>query len=90
MSERKTSFLRFLWGIFPWLVVLLIVIFIVSLGTRINKEKARLEREKKEAMKKEIKPTQVIISTLRSVALQSAALQTATPPSGQGEIPYRR
>jgi len=70
MFKHKTNFLRFLWGIFPWLVVLLIVAFIVSLGVRINKEKARLEREKKEAMKKEIKPTQVITLTLKSQLLK--------------------
>ncbi|MBW2029313.1 MAG: efflux RND transporter periplasmic adaptor subunit [Deltaproteobacteria bacterium] len=63
-SKEKNRFLRFIWGTIPWLVVALIVVFVVDLGGRIGKEKARIEAEKKAAIKKAPPPVKVITLTL--------------------------
>jgi RND family efflux transporter MFP subunit len=63
-SDSKTRILRFLWGIIPWMVVLLIVVFIVIMAGRIQEKKTRLEEAKRAAMKKEVEPVQVITLTL--------------------------
>ena len=64
-TDRKTRILRFIWGIIPWMIVVLIVIFIVILGSRIMHEKARLEEAKKAALKQNIEPVSVITLTLK-------------------------
>lgn len=69
-TERKTSLLRFIWGIIPWMIVVLIVIFIVILGSRIMHEKARLEEAKKAALKQNIEPVSVITLTLKPRRLE--------------------
>jgi len=69
-TKRKTSLLRFIWGIIPWMIVMLVVIFIVILGTRIMHEKARLEEAKKAALKQNIEPVSVITLTLKPRRLE--------------------
>ena len=69
-TERKTSLLRFIWGIIPWMIVVLVVIFIVILATRIMHERARLEEAKKAAMKQNIEPVSVITLTLKPRRLE--------------------
>lgn len=69
-TDRKTRILRFIWGIIPWMIVVLIVIFIVILGSRIMHEKARLEEAKKAALKQNIEPVSVITLTLKPRRLE--------------------
>jgi len=69
-TELKTSLLRFIWGIIPWMIVVLVVIFIVILGTRIMHERARLEEAKKAALKQNIEPVSVITLTLKPRRLE--------------------
>jgi membrane fusion protein (multidrug efflux system) len=69
-SDSKTKILRFLWGIFPWLLVGLIVAFIVIMGGRIIEEQGRLAEAKKAAMKKEVPAVRVITLTLKSERLE--------------------
>lgn len=69
-KKIKTRVLRFVWGIVPWLMVLAVVGFVVSMGGRINHEKARLEKEKAAAMKKEIPPVRVITLTLKEKTVE--------------------
>ena len=69
-SDSKTRALRFLWGIIPWMMVALIVVFIVIMGGRIKEEKARLEEAKKAAIKREVQPVQVITLTLKPRRLE--------------------
>ncbi len=69
-TDRKTSLLRFIWGIIPWMIVVLVVIFIVILATRIMHERARLEEAKKAAMKQNIEPVSVITLTLKPRRLE--------------------
>jgi RND family efflux transporter MFP subunit len=69
-SDTKTKFLRFLWGVFPWLLVGLIMAFIVIMGGRIIEEQGRLAEAKKAAMKKEVPAVRVITLTLKSERLE--------------------
>ena len=69
-SNPKTRILRFFWSIIPWLMVALILAFIIIMGIRINKEKARLEEAKKAAIKKEVQPVRVITLTLKPRRLE--------------------
>jgi len=64
-SDAKTKILRFIWGVFPWLMVALIVVFIVNMGGRIKEKKTCLEEAKKAAMKKEVPVVRVITLTLK-------------------------
>lgn len=64
-SKAKTKILRFLWGVIPWMMVALIVVFIVNMGGRIKEKKTRLEEAKKAAMKKEVSAIRVITLTLK-------------------------
>ena len=65
-SDSKTRILRFLWGIIPWLMVALILVFIVIMGGWIKEKKVRLAEAKKAAMKKEVPAVKVITLTLKT------------------------
>ena len=69
-SDSKTKVLRFLWGIFPWLMVGLILGLIVILGGRIIEEQDRLAEAKKAAIKKEVPAVRVITLTLKPERLE--------------------
>jgi len=72
MNKRdwKTRILRFIWGIIPWMMVALIVVFIVIMAGRIMDKKARLEEAKKAAMKKEVELVSVITLSLKPRRLE--------------------
>ncbi|MBA7672163.1 Multidrug resistance protein MdtA [subsurface metagenome] len=72
MNKRdwKTRILRFIWGIIPWMMVALIVVFIVIMGGRIMDKKARLEEARKAAMKKEVELVSVITLSLKPRRLE--------------------
>lgn len=69
-SDSKTKVLRFLWGIFPWLMVCFILGLIVILGGKIIEEQDRLAEAKKVAMKKEVPAVRVITLTLKPERLE--------------------
>jgi membrane fusion protein (multidrug efflux system) len=69
-TDRKTRILRFIWGIIPWMMVALFVVFIVIMGSQIMHEKVRLEEAKKAAVKKGIEQVQVITLTLKPRRLE--------------------
>jgi len=69
-SNFRTRILRFFWGLFPWLIVILIVAFIVNLGGRIKEDKAKLTEAKKAAIKKEVPAVRVITMTLKPGRLE--------------------
>lgn len=59
----KAKFLRLLWGAFPWVVVLCVVVFILSLYQDIQGERSRLEKAKQEAINNDIPSVRVITLT---------------------------
>ena len=79
-SKRKHKFLRLIWGIFPWLVVVAIIVVIVVLGGRIKEKKAQLEAAKKASIKTEVPAVRVITLTLETSGRQAHA-------SGRGGAP---
>ena len=66
----KTRFLRFLWGIIPWLMVAIILVFILNMWERIKEKKGRLSEAKKAAMNREIPAVRVITLTLEPRLLE--------------------
>jgi RND family efflux transporter MFP subunit len=68
--DAKVKLLRFLWGLFPWLMVGLILAFIVVMGGRVIEEQGRLAEAKKAAMKNEIPAVRVITLTLKPERLE--------------------
>jgi len=69
-SNTKAKILRFIWGIIPWLMVGLIVVFIVNMGGRIKEKQTRLEEAKKAAIKKQVPAIRVITLTLKPRQLE--------------------
>jgi len=69
-SNIKGKILRFIWGIIPWLMVGLIVVFIVNMGGRIKEKQTRLEEAKKAAIKKQVPAIRVITLTLKPRQLE--------------------
>ncbi len=65
-DNNKTKILRFIWGAFPWIIVIIIVIFIVNMGARIMEKKDNLDEAKKAGLKKEVPAVRVITLTLKA------------------------
>jgi len=64
VSRTKTRVLRFLWGAFPWFIVIILFIFIWILYGNIKEKSARLVEEKKAAIKQEVS-IQVVTLTVK-------------------------
>jgi membrane fusion protein (multidrug efflux system) len=64
MEEKEKKILKFLWGFFPWFVVLLLVAFLVTMGFILLEKKTQLEEARKAAMKEQVPPVRVITLTL--------------------------
>ena len=65
MKEKETKLLKFLWGFFPWFVVLLLVAFLVTMGFIILEKRMQLEEARKAAMKEQVPPVMVSTLTLK-------------------------
>jgi membrane fusion protein (multidrug efflux system) len=63
-TTGKANVFRRLWGVFPWIVVLCVVVFIFSLYQNIRAERSRLEKIKQEAIRKETPLIRVITLTV--------------------------
>lgn len=61
--SRKSKVLRRMWGVFPWAVVLCVIVFIFSLYQDIQRERSRLDKIKQEAIKKDTPSVRVITLT---------------------------
>ena len=70
VSKIKARFLRFLWGLIPWLMVALVAATIVVLGGWIKNEQVRLAEARKEAVKKDVPAVRVITLTLEPHRLE--------------------
>ena len=62
-TSVKSKILRLIWGLFPWAIVLCIVVFIFSLYQDIRTERSRLEKAKQEAIRKDTPSVRVITLT---------------------------
>jgi membrane fusion protein, multidrug efflux system len=60
-SDSKTRILRYIWGAFPWFIVIALVVSSFVMCGRINKKTEQLTEEKKKAVKEE---TSIKIATL--------------------------
>jgi len=69
-EKKDPKILRFFWGIFPWLIVIILLAFIFNMYGKIKEEKTRLEAEKKAAIKEEVPAIRVITLTLKSERLE--------------------
>ncbi|MFC1867567.1 efflux RND transporter periplasmic adaptor subunit [Thermodesulfobacteriota bacterium] len=65
-SNTGTKVLRFFWGLFPWLIVILILLFVIIMFVRIKEKKGKLEEAKRAAIKKSVPAVRVITLTLES------------------------
>ena len=68
--SKSNIILRSIWGIIPWLMVGLIVVFIVNMSGRIKEKQNRLEEAKKAAIKKQVPAIKVITLTLKPRQLE--------------------
>jgi membrane fusion protein, multidrug efflux system len=68
-SERKTRVLRFIWGSFPWFIVVILILSLFVLVGNIKKKSQRLEEENKAAMKEDVS-VQVVTLTMKPAQLE--------------------
>lgn len=68
-SEKKTSVLRFIWGSFPWFIVIILILSLFILIGNIKEKSKRLEEEKKAAAKEEA-TVQVATMTVEPARLE--------------------
>lgn len=61
--SKKSKVLRLMWGVFPWAVVLCVIVFIFSLYQDIQGERSRLDKVKQDAIKKDTPSVRVITLT---------------------------
>ncbi len=59
-SDTKIKIFRFIWGSFPWLMVLLFIFLAATMGILLYEKKQRLDYEKKHAVKEESQAVKVI------------------------------
>lgn len=59
-SDTKIKILRFIWGYFPWLMVILFIILSGSTGIMLASKKERLDNEKKNARKEDTQAVKVV------------------------------
>jgi membrane fusion protein (multidrug efflux system) len=79
-SETKTRILRYIWGSFPWfIVVILILSVLILVGNIIGKAK-RLEAEKRAATKQEVS-VQVVTLTVKPAQIKEKLNLPATVES---------
>jgi membrane fusion protein (multidrug efflux system) len=68
-SETKTRILRYIWGSFPWFIVVILIFSIFILVGNILKKAERLEEERKAAKKQEVS-VQVVTLTVKPAQLE--------------------
>jgi len=68
-SENKTRILRFIWGSFPWIIVIVLCLSLILLYTNIKEKGKRLEEENKAATKEEAS-VQVVTLTVEPAKIE--------------------
>ena len=69
MNDKETRLLRFLWDFFPWFVVLLLCMLVVTMWFVNQEKKIGLEEARKAAIKEAAPPVRVITLTLEPTRL---------------------
>jgi membrane fusion protein (multidrug efflux system) len=68
-SEKKTRVLRSIWGSFPWLIVIILILSLIILVSKIKEKSARLIEENKAAIKEAVS-VQVVTLTVEPGQLE--------------------
>ena len=79
-SDKKTKVLRFIWGSFPWFVVVILILSLFILSGKIKEKSKRLEEENKAAVKEEVS-VQVVTLTVEPAQLEETLNLPATVES---------
>jgi RND family efflux transporter MFP subunit len=69
MEQKEIKLIRFFWGFFPWLVVLLLCALVVTMWFVNQEKKIRLEEARKAAIKEAVPPVRVITLSLEPTRL---------------------
>ena len=69
-NAKNTRILRFLWASFPWLIVILLIIFTVVMIAKVREEKVRLEEANKAAIRLNIPAVRVITLSIKAMDLE--------------------
>ena len=69
-TAGKSKILRLLWGLFPWVIVLCIAVFIFNIYQDIQTERSKLEQSRQEAIKNDIPAIRVITLTALPIRLE--------------------
>ncbi len=77
-AKTKTKILRFFWGFFPWLIVILILAFVFRMAILIKDKNEMLEEARKEAVKKDVSSVRVITLTMEPKKLEDKINLPAT------------
>ena len=77
----KIRFLRFIWGFFPWVVVVSLIVLVVIVLGKIKNEKARLDKANKSAINMEVPSVRVITLNVEPKKLEDKLNLPATVES---------
>jgi membrane fusion protein (multidrug efflux system) len=69
MEQKEIRLIRFFWGFFPWLVVLLLCALVLTMWFVNQEKKIRLEEARKAAIKEAVPPVRVITLSLEPTRL---------------------
>jgi membrane fusion protein (multidrug efflux system) len=79
-TDKKTRILRYIWTMFPWFIVIILVLSLLILTGGILKKVKRLEAERKAATRQEVS-VQVVTLTVKPVQLEERLNLPATVES---------
>ncbi|HJX34729.1 MAG TPA: efflux RND transporter periplasmic adaptor subunit [Desulfatiglandales bacterium] len=68
-SDKKTGLLRYIWGVFPWFIVIILILSCLILVGNIIERVARLKAERKAATRQEV-AVQVVTLTVKPTQLE--------------------
>ena len=77
-QNRKTKILRFFWGFFPWLVVILILGFVLRMAILIKDKNERLEEARKAEIREDTLSVRVITLTVEPKKIEDKINLPAT------------
>ena len=76
--KKKARLLGFLWGFFPWVMVIILLAFVVNAGIMIKEKNTRLKEARKAAIKEEVPAVRVITLSVEPEKLEDKITLPAT------------